>query len=49
MLGIVLVGITALGATHFLGMRTMHRPRRRELSRILWVEARTKSKLARFV
>lgn len=49
MLGIVLAGITALGATHFLGMRTMHRPRRRELSRILWVEARTKSKLARFV
>jgi len=49
MLGIVFAGITALGVTHFLGMKNMRRPRRRQLSRILWVEALTKSKLARFV
>ena len=49
MLGIVLAGITALGVTHYLGMKNMRRPRRRQLSRILWVEALTKSKLARFV
>ena len=49
MLGIVFAGITALGVTHFLGMQNMRRPRRRQLSRILWVEALTKSKLARFV
>ena len=49
MLGIVLAGITALAVTHYLGMRRMGRPRSRELSRILWVEALTKSKLARFV
>ncbi|CAH3018414.1 unnamed protein product [Porites evermanni] len=49
MLGIVLAGIAALVVTHYLGMRNMRRPRRRQLSRILWVEALTKSKLARFV
>lgn len=49
MLGIVLAGVAALVVTHILGMRSMRRPRRRQLSRILWVEALTKSKVARFV
>lgn len=49
MLGIVLSGIMVLAVTHVLGIRNMRRPQQRQLSRILWVEAVTKSKLARFV
>lgn len=49
MLGIVLAGIMVLAVTHVLGIRNMRRPQQRQLSRILWVEAVTKSRLARFV
>mgnify|MGYP000294309068 FL=1 len=49
MLGIVLSGIMVLAVTHVLGIRNMRRPQQRQLSRILWVEAVTKSRLARFV
>ncbi|XP_032237034.1 uncharacterized protein LOC116617928 [Nematostella vectensis] len=54
MLGIVLCGVMALGVTHYLGMRKAKRgnaPRRRNvhLSQIIWAEARSRSRLARWV
>jgi hypothetical protein len=51
MLGIVLVGITCLIITHFLGMKKARTdPRRkRTLSRLTWTDAKTKSVLANWI
>ncbi|KXJ28831.1 uncharacterized protein LOC110253541 [Exaiptasia diaphana] len=50
MLGIVLVGISCLVITHYLGMKKANKDRRKKrFTKVSWTDAKTKSKLAKWM